>query len=103
MNSAETFKVEVPETVLADLHERIARTRWPDSIRTAGWEYGTNIEVLKNLVYYWQEQYDWRRQEAKINSFPQFLLPVDGLGIHFVHMRSKNPNAIPLILTHGWP
>ena len=99
----ERFEIHVAEPVLNDLHERIARTRWPKSVRDSGWDYGTDITVLRKLVEYWQEKFDWRAEESRINSFPQYRLKVDDLHIHFVHLQSKNPQAIPLILTHGWP
>jgi len=100
---AQPFEIHVPEPVLEDLSERIARTRWPDCIRNSGWEYGTEINVLRKLVTYWQEKFDWRKEESRINSFPQFRMMVEDLRIHFVHLRSKNSAAVPLILTHGWP
>src|SRR5262245_28789114 len=99
----EHFKIDVPELVLKDLNERISRTLWPRSVPNSGWEYGTDITTLRNLVDYWQHKFNWREEEKKINQFPQFRVTVDDLRIHVVHVRSKNPDAVPLIITHGWP
>ncbi|GHO79006.1 multidrug MFS transporter [Ktedonobacter sp. SOSP1-85] len=101
--SIQTFKIAIPQAVLDDLQERLARTRWPDEVEGAGWDYGTNLAYLKELVDYWRNEYDWRAHEAKLNSFAQFRTEIDGLGIHFIHERGKGPNPIPLLLTHGWP
>ena len=99
----EPFEIHVPDIVLNDLQERIARTRWTDSIRDSAWSYGTDIDVLRDLMNYWQNKFDWRKTENWMNSFPQFRLTVEGIRIHFVHLRSANPAAVPLIITHGWP
>ncbi len=95
------FTIAVPETALDDLRQRLARTRWPDD--GAGWEYGTNLAYMKDLVDYWQHRYDWRRHEATLNAFAQFRAEVDGVGIHFVHERSRGPDPTPILLLHGWP
>ncbi len=97
------FQINVPQPVLDDLQQRLARTRWPDEIEGAGWDYGTNREYLKQLVAYWQNGYDWRVQEARLNQFPQFKAEVDGLNLHFIRMEGKGPNPLPLLLVHGWP
>ncbi len=97
------FKIDTPQTVLDDLHERLARTRWPDEIENAGWDYGTNQSYLKSLVDYWQNQFDWRTQEAMLNQFAHFRAEIDGLGIHFIHELGKGPKPVPIIITHGWP
>jgi pimeloyl-ACP methyl ester carboxylesterase len=99
----EPFRIQIPDSVLTDLHDRIARTRWPITMADWGWEYGTDINTLRTLVDYWQKKFDWRNEEKKINQFPQFRVMVDDLRIHCVHIRSKNPEALPLIITHGWP
>jgi pimeloyl-ACP methyl ester carboxylesterase len=101
--SIQPFKINIPQATLDDLHERLARTRWPDEVEGAGWDYGTNIGYLKSLVDYWQHEFDWHKQEAKLNTYTQFRADIDGLNIHFIHERGKGPNPIPLILTHGWP
>ncbi len=97
------FEIHVPESVLADLKQRLALTRWPDEIPDSGWDYGTNLDYLKQLVAYWQETFDWRAQERLLNTFPQFKLEVDGMGVHFVYVRGKGPQPIPLLISHGWP
>ena len=99
----ERFETRVSDVVLQDLKERIARTRWTDSIRDSGWSYGTDIDVLRDLADYWQNKFDWRKTESWLNSFPQFRMNVEGVRIHFIHLRSNNPAAVPLIITHGWP
>jgi len=97
------FKIEVPEETLADLKERLAQTRWPDELPGTGWDYGTNMAYLKELVDYWQNSFDWRAQEEAINRFSHFKADVDGLGIHFIHQKGVGPDPMPLVLTHGWP
>jgi len=97
------FKIQVPETVLADLKRRLAQARFADEFPDAGWDYGTNLAYLKSLVEYWRDKYDWRAQEKRLNAFEQFKNNIDGVDIHFIHQRSKNPNAMPLLLLNGWP
>lgn len=97
------FTVHLPQAVLDDLFERLARTRWPDEAEGAGWEYGTNLAYMKELVEYWRMQFDWQAQERTINAFAQYRATVNGVQIHFIHERGKGPRPLPLILTHGWP
>ena len=97
------FTINVAQSTLDDLIERLARTRWPDEVEGAGWDYGTNLEYLKALVAYWQNQFDWRAQEIRLNHFAQFRADIDGFGIHFIHERGHGPNPLPIIITHGWP
>lgn len=97
------FTVDVPQAVLDDLKDRLARTRWPDEVEGAGWDYGTNLYYLKTLVDYWQHEFDWRAQEKKLNQFAHFRADIDGLGIHFIHERGRGQNPLPIIITHGWP
>ncbi|WP_037361760.1 epoxide hydrolase family protein [Amycolatopsis orientalis] len=97
------FRVALPDAAIADLKQRLARTRWPDPETVPDWSQGVRVENARSLVAYWERHYDWRRFESELNRFPQFLTAIDGLDIHFVHVRSKNPDALPLILTHGWP
>ena len=97
------FKIAVDDAVLKDLKERLARTRFPDEIDGVGWDYGVELGYVKELVRYWRNKYDWRDQEKKLNELPQFTTEIDGLTIHFVHVRSKEKNALPLVLVHGWP
>ena len=101
--TVQTFAVNVPQSTLDDLQRRLARTRWVDEVEGVGWDYGTNKEYLKGLVDYWQNGFDWRAQEAKLNQFAHFRADVDGAGIHFIHERGRGPNPLPIILTHGWP
>ena len=97
------FKMHVPDSVLADLHRRLAETRWPDQLPGTTWEYGADIKKVRELAGYWENGYDWRAQEAKINRFDQFTTEIDGQQIYFIHQRSPRPDAIPLMLIHGWP
>jgi pimeloyl-ACP methyl ester carboxylesterase len=97
------FQIAVPEPVLEDLRRRLEATRWPDSVTDAGWDYGTSLEYMKELVEYWRTKFDWRAQERALNAFAQFRADVDGLGIHFIYERGKGPKPIPLLLSHGWP
>ena len=97
------FTVSIPEAELEDLKQRLARTRWPNQETVSDWSQGVRLENIRSLIGYWEQEYDWRRFESELNRVPQFLTEIDGLDIHFIHVRSKNPNAMPLILTHGWP
>ena len=97
------FTIAVENSVLDDLRQRLADTRWPDEIPNTGWDYGSNLAYIKELVDYWRTDFDWRAQEAKLNAFNHFKSEVDGLDIHFIHEKGKGPNPIPLIITHGWP
>jgi len=101
--AVQTFRVNIPQMTLDDLKRRLAQTRLPDEVKGAGWDYGTNLDYLKSLVDYWQNQFDWRAQEEKINRFAQFRTEIDGFGIHFIHERGKGPRPIPIIIIHGWP
>ncbi len=97
------YTIVVPDAVLTDLKTRLAMTRFPDEIPGSGWDYGTNLAYLRELVAYWQKGFDWRAQERRLNQLPQFRTNIDGLDIHFVHQRSPVAGAMPLALTHGWP
>ncbi|MCH7620774.1 MAG: epoxide hydrolase [Chloroflexi bacterium] len=97
------FTINVPNEVLNDLSRRLENVRWPDEIPQSDWDYGCNLDYLKELVDYWRTGFDWRAQEAKLNAFHHFKSKVDGLDIHFIHERGKGPNPIPLVITHGWP
>jgi len=103
MFTVKPFKIDVQQTVLDDLQNRLRQTRWPDAPENIGWKYGTDPVFLQSLIAYWQNGYDWRKQEAALNKFPQFTVEIEGLTIHFLHIKSKNPNARPLLLLHGWP
>jgi epoxide hydrolase len=97
------FTIAIPQTDLDDLHERLARTRWANELPGVGGEYGVSLDYVKRLVGYWRNGYDWRAWEARLNEYPQFTTEIDGQNIHFLHVRSPEPDATPLILTHGWP
>jgi pimeloyl-ACP methyl ester carboxylesterase len=97
------FQANIPEAALDDLRQRLAATRWPDGETVTDRSQGVPPHRLRALVEYWQTAYDWRRAEAKLNALPQFLTNIDGVDIHFIHIRSPRPNALPLIMTHGWP
>ena len=97
------FTITIAQSTLDDLRDRLAHTRWPDEVQGAEWDYGTNLDYLKALAAYWQHEFDWRKQEVKLNQFAQFRADIDGFGIHFIHERGKGPNPLPIILTHGWP
>ncbi len=99
----EKFTINVPDSVLLDLHRRLDATRWPDELEGAAWDYGANLAYMKSLVQYWRNGYDWRQQEATLNQLPQYRVNIDGLNIHFVHVRGKGPAPMPLVITHGWP
>ncbi len=97
------FRIDGPDEVLTDLRDRLAHTRWPDQIPGSGWDYGTDTAYLRDLVEYWRSEYDWRAAEARLNALPQFVTEIDGQRVHFFHVRSPEPDAVPLVLTHGWP
>ena len=101
--SIRPFHVHIPDADIMDLRKRLMATRWPDKETVADQSQGVQLSRLKELVKYWGTSYDWRKGEAKLNSFPQFITNIDGLDIHFIHVKSKHPNAMPLIITHGWP
>jgi microsomal epoxide hydrolase len=97
------FTVRVDDDVLEDLRERLARTRWPDQIPNSGWGYGTDLIYLRDLCDYWRTKFDWPAQVDRFNRWPHFLTDIDGQQIHFIHARADNPDALPIVITHGWP
>lgn len=97
------FRIDIPQAQLDDLQRRLSGTRWPDAETCAGWDQGTPLSYAKSLAAYWAESYDWRRCEARLNDWQQFTTDIDGLPIHFIHRVSRNPDALPLLITHGWP
>src|SRR3954469_18962059 len=97
------FRVRFPDRALVDLRRRIAATRWPDRETVANTSQGVPLALMQQVADYWQKKYDWRRVEATLNALPQFTTTIDGLDIHFIHVRSAHPNARPLVITHGWP
>jgi pimeloyl-ACP methyl ester carboxylesterase len=97
------FRIEVDDAELDDLRHRLNRTRWPEPETVEGWSQGVPLDYLRQLCRYWAEDYDWPARQARLNQLSQFRTEVDGMGIHFVHVRSRHPDALPLIMTHGWP
>ena len=97
------FKINIPQDQLDDLHDRLTHARLPNQIPGVGWSRGVPLNYLEQLIEYWRTDFDWRKQEARLNSFPQFTTEIDGQTIHFLHVRSPEPNALPLIITHGYP
>src|SRR5215470_2430519 len=97
------FRIRVSDQALIDLRRRAAATRWPDKETVSDRSQGAPLSRLQGLVSYWATGYDWRNVEARLNAMPQFVTEIDGLDIHFIHVRSRHPNALPLIMTHGWP
>jgi Epoxide hydrolase N terminus len=102
-NSIRPFHISTPQADLVDLHRRIAATRWPDKETVADESQGVQFATMQKLAGYWGKDYDWRKAEAKLNALPQFVTTIDGLDIHFIHVRSKDTHALPVIITHGWP
>ena len=101
--SIEEFQIQVDDSILQDLHHRLEQTRFPDQIEDTGWDYGIPVDYLRELVDYWRDSYDWRAEEARLNGFDHYRTPIDGQRIHFIHARSAHPDALPLLITHGWP
>jgi pimeloyl-ACP methyl ester carboxylesterase len=99
----EPFTVQVADDLLADLRQRLERVRWPDEIPGSGWRYGADLAYLRELVDYWRDRYDWRAQEAQLNTLAQYTVPLAGLDLHFIHQPGRGPNSLPLLLSHGWP
>jgi pimeloyl-ACP methyl ester carboxylesterase len=97
------FRIAIPDADLSDLADRLKRTRWPEREPVADWSQGVPLGYLEELCAHWERSYDWRAREARLNSFPQFRTEIDGLGIHFLHVRSPHAGALPLVMTHGWP
>lgn len=97
------FKIDIPQSTLDDLQERLKRTRWTDEVEGMGWSYGSNLGYMKELADYWQLQYDWRKHEAALNQFHHFKTELNGTEIHFIHERGTGSNPTPIVLTHGWP
>ncbi len=97
------YRLNIQDDMLDDLRERLARTRWPDEIPGSGWQYGSNLAFMRRLTERWRDGFDWRAQEAKLNAFDHFRVPLDGIGLHFVHQPGVGPDPLPLLLLHGWP
>src|SRR5205807_1112455 len=102
-NAVRPFRINVPEAALVELRSRVAATRWPEREIVNDQSQGVQLATVQKLANYWAKDYDWRKAEAKLNSYPQFTTTIDGVDIHFIHVRSKEKNALPVIVTHGWP
>jgi pimeloyl-ACP methyl ester carboxylesterase len=101
--SVESYRIAIEQHVLDDLKARLANTRWPDEVEGAGWDYGTDLDYLKELVAYWADGFDWRAREADLNRYAHYRADLDGFGLHFIHERGRGERPLPLLLTHGWP
>src|SRR5678815_3397029 len=97
------FRVNIPEKELVELRKRIAAARWPSKELVGDRSQGVQLATLKALAHYWATDHNWRKAEAKLNAYPQFVTTIDGVDIHFIHVKSRHPNAVPMIITHGWP
>jgi len=102
-NEIRPYRIDFPQSALDDLRDRLARTRWAGELPAAGWKRGVPVSYLKDLAEYWATGYDWRKHETELNEYPQFTTTIDGQNVHFLHVRSPEPAALPLVLTHGWP
>jgi len=103
MSQITPFEIDIPDAQLDDLKQRLANTRWPEAELVDDWSQGTPLSYVKEVCEYWGKEYDWRERERLLNRFPQFKTNLGGLGIHFVHVKSPEANATPLVMTHGWP
>ena len=103
MSTITPFKIHVPDKTLADIRARVAAFPWHEMPDDGGWEYGANLDYMKELCAYWVDEYDWRKHEAELNHFQHFKAPVDGIDLHFIHQKGSGPNPIPLLISHGWP
>jgi epoxide hydrolase len=102
-SSVHRFKLAIPQSALDDLQTRLRLTRWPDKETVSDWSQGVPLATIQNLCEYWQKDYDWRKCEKLLNSYPQFTTTIDGVEIYFLHIRSKHRDVLPLLITHGWP
>ena len=103
MSAPQPFTLHVDDQAIDDLHARLALTRFPDQAPGEPWSYGTNVGYLRELCDYWRNQFDWRAEEARLNAFAQFKVPLHGIDLHYLHVEGKGPNPYPLLLSHGWP
>src|SRR4030081_1267082 len=97
------FRIQIDEERLSDLRQRLHRTRWPDAETVDDWSQGIPLAYVQDVCQYWADKYDWRSAEARLNGFAQYRTEIDGLGVHFIHVRAPHENALPLVITHGWP
>jgi hypothetical protein len=99
----EAFTLNISETDIADLRERLGRTRFPDQATGSAWAYGTDVGWMRGLTDYWRNEFDWRVQEARLNALPQYKVRLHGIDLHFLHVHGEGPSPLPLLLSHGWP
>jgi microsomal epoxide hydrolase len=99
----ETYTINVPDDILTDLRQRLSLTRWPDEIPDAGWQFGTDLSYIRELVDYWQHEYDWRKHEQRLNNFRHYKVQLKGITLHYIHQPGKGPDPLPLLISHGWP
>src|SRR6185503_13393224 len=97
------FKCQIARPAIDDLKHRIRQTRWTDEIIASGWQYGADLSYIKELADYWLNEFDWRKAEDKINQYPNYIAEIDGVRIHFLHIKGKGTGSVPLLITHGWP
>jgi pimeloyl-ACP methyl ester carboxylesterase len=102
-DAQQPFSIDVPDAVIRDLNDRLARTRWPDQLPGTGWDQGADTAYMRELADYWQTEFDWRAHEARLNEFDHYRATIDGMRVHYVHARSPEPDAVPLLMLHGWP
>ncbi len=103
MRYGQPFRIEIPQEAIDDLRERLRRTRWPDEVQDADWDYGVPLEFMRNIIHYWATSFDWRAQEERMNSFRNYRAEIGGMGVHFVYEPGQGPDPIPLLINHGWP
>ena len=103
MSPPRSFRIQVPDEVLEDIRARVAAYPWHEMPDDGGWDYGTNLDYMRELCAWWLERFDWRAQEARLNRFAHFKAPVGGIDIHYIHERGSGPAPLPLIISHGWP
>src|SRR5215475_14023917 len=99
----ERLEIKIPDQAIDDLRMRLQRTRWTDEIVNYSWEYGANLSYEKEITDYWLNTFDWRNTENEINSYPNYIADIEGVKVHYLHIKSEKKNALPLIITHGWP
>ena len=97
------FKCHISQSAIDDLRSRLSQTRWTDEIKDSGWQYGASLSYIRELTDYWLNKFDWRKVEDEINQYPNYIAEIDGIKIHFLHIKGKGKKSVPLIITHGWP
>ncbi|MDB4470908.1 epoxide hydrolase 1, partial [Deltaproteobacteria bacterium] len=103
MSRIETFTIDITDSAIADLQQRLTQARWPDQVNDNDWSYGTDLKYLKALISYWRNEFDWNKQQSTLNQFPQYRMEIDGQWLHYIHQLSPHAHARPLLICHGWP